>query len=300
MVKNVDPAILDSFAPLIPAEQLPEIESGEMFCLGALKEEGDACLPAGVLLFSVEDGISNGTEPATMIVLRWMYVAEEYRRQGFANELLDALSDVLEDSPADGVICDIPFDSEYDLAEAVLASWGFQFEVIDSNEMTVSKDDCRRQASSKYTEEELRIRANPEKPKGMVSVLDLPEETFKKAVRTAKEMEKGGFYDLISENREDYAGDMSYAIMRDDEISSILLAERLPDNDLHMVMLTGFSSDVARELLVLLQYAAVYYFTNYPEESKVHLNLGTERSMNLAKHLFPDKDPIQVRRGILY
>ena len=78
---------------------------------------------------------------------------------------------------ADGVICDIPFDSEYDLAEAVLASWGFQFEVIDSNEMTVSKDDCRRQASSKYTEEELRIRANPEKPKGMVSVLDLPEET---------------------------------------------------------------------------------------------------------------------------
>ena len=39
-------------------------------------------------------------------------------------------------------------------------------------------DACRRQASSKYTEEELRIRANPEKPKGMVSVLDLPEENL--------------------------------------------------------------------------------------------------------------------------
>ncbi|MCR4655185.1 MAG: hypothetical protein K5770_03015 [Lachnospiraceae bacterium] len=113
-------------------------------------------------------------------------------------------------------------------------------------------------------------------------------------------MEKTGFYDLISENREDYAGDMSYAIMHGDEISSLVLVERLPDNDLHMVMLTGFSADVAKELLKLMQYVAVYYFINYPEDTDVHLTLGTERSMNLAKHLFPDEDPIQVRRGFFY
>lgn len=300
MVKNVDPEILDSFAPLIPEEYIPELESGEMFCLSALKEEGNAHIPVGVLLFSVEDGITGGTEPATMIVIQWIYVAEEHREEGFANELIDALSDVLEDSPADGIICDIPFDSEYDLAEAVLASWGFQFGVVDTNEMIISKDDCRKQASSRYTEEELKIRANIEKMKGMVSVPDIPEETFKKSVHMAKEMEKSGVLDQISENRDDYAGDMSYAIMHGDEISSIMLTERYANNDLHVVLLTGFSADVAKELLFMLQYASAYYYLNYPEDSKVHLTVGTERSMNLAAHLFPDKAPIQVRRGFFY
>ena len=112
-----------------------------MFCLGALKEKGDACLPAGVPLFSVEDGISNGTEPATMIVLRWL-----------------------------------------------TASYAI-------SPLTVN---------------------------------------------------------------------MTYAIMRDDEISSILLAERLPDNDLHMVMLTGFSSDVARELLVSFLNSLLLSFQAFP------------------------------------
>ena len=300
MVKNVDPVILGSFVPLIPKEHIPELESGQMFCLGALKEEDGESVPVGVLLFSVEEGTTNGIEPATMIVLQWIYVAEEYRTQGFANELMDALSDVLDDSPAEGIICDIPLDSEYDLAEAFFASWGFQFEVVDTNEMIITKDDCRRQAASKYTEEELRIRVNSEKPKEMVSVFDIPREVFRETVQKAKEMEKSGSYDLISEDREDYAGDMSYAIMHGDEISSFVLVERLPDDDLHVVMLSGFGPDAARELLKLMQYTAIYYFENYPEETRIHLTLASERSVNLAVHLFPDIDSERARRGFFY
>ncbi|HAV00262.1 MAG TPA: hypothetical protein DCW47_03590 [Lachnospiraceae bacterium] len=300
MVKNVDAALIDRFVPLIPREYIDEVESGEMFCIGALKEDEEDMLPVGVLLFSADDGVINGTETATMIVISWLYVAEEHRMEGFANDMMEALSDLLEDSEAEGILCDVPFDSEFDLLEAFLTSWGFQFEVVDTQEMIISKDDCRRQGSSKYTEEELRILAHPEKPKGLVSILDIPQETFEEAVRSAKGMEKTGFYDLISENRDDYAGDVSYAIMHGDEISSLVLVERLPDNDLHMVLLRGFSADGAKELLKLMQYFAAYYFENYPEDTDVHLTLGTERSMNLAKYLFPDEDPIQVRRGFFY
>ena len=300
MIKNVDQKIRDDFASLIPDEYREEIEAGEVFCLGALKEDGDYDLPVGVLLFSVEEGVSDGTEASVMIVLRWFYVAEEYRRQGFANELMEALSDVLDDSPAEGIVCDVPFDSEYDLAEAFLISWGFQFEVTDTNEMIISKDDCRRQIRSKNREAELSLAAESEKPKGIIPVPDVPDEAFRQAVRRAKESERNGYYDLISENREDYAGDMSYAIMHGNEVSSLVLFERLNDSNLHMVMLTSFEQAAAKELLRLLHYTAVYYYLNYPEESKVHLTLGTERSMKLATHLFPDKDPIQVRRGFFY
>ena len=300
MIKNVDRTVLKSFAPLIPAEYIEDIESGEMFCLGALTEEGDLNLPVGTLLFSVEDGLTDGTDPATMIVLHWLYVAEEHREKGFANDLMEALSDVLEDSPAEGILCDLPLDSEYDLAEAFFVSWGFQFEVVDTQEMIISKDDCRRQATSKYTEEELRLLTNIEKPEEMLSVWDVPQESFQKAVRTAKEMENDGFYDLISEDREDYAGDMSYAIMRGNEVSALILVERHTDNDLYMILLTGFGTDAAKELLKLLRYAAAYYYMNYPEETEVHVRLGTKRSVNLVTRLFPDEDPVQVRRGIFY
>ena len=50
MVIHVEPAILDSFALLIPREHLSGLESGEMFCLGALKEEGDDQLPVDELI----------------------------------------------------------------------------------------------------------------------------------------------------------------------------------------------------------------------------------------------------------
>ena len=332
MIKNVDRTVLKSFAPLIPAEYIEDIESGEMFCLGALTEEEDFGLPAGVLVFSAEDGLTDGTDPATMIVLHWLYVAEEHREKGFANDLMEALSDVLEDSPAEGILCDLPLDSEYDLAEAFFVSWGFQFEVVDTQEMIISKDDCRRQATSKYTEEELRLLTNIEKPEEMLSVWDVPQESFQKAVRTAKEnIAKAGLADrievkqgdllhgtegkadvivaniladiiilLLPDNREDYAGDMSYAIMRGNEVTALMLVERHADNDLYMILLTGFGTDAAKELLKLLRYAAAYYYMNYPEETEVHVRLGTKRSVNLVTRLFPDEDPVQVRRGIFY
>lgn len=300
MVVNVDEKILDRFLPLIPAECQDEVQSGEWFCLGALSGEGEEKLPVGVLLFSAEDGMMNETEPATMLLLKWLYIAEEHRQKGFANELMDALSDILEDNPAEGILCDVPFDSEYDLLEAFLTSWGFQFEVTDTHEMIISKEDCRKQISSINKEEALSLATASEKPKGMLSLPEIPEKTFRKALRAAKEMEKSGYYDLLSENSEDYAGDMSYVFLHDDEISSMALFERLPDDNLHMVMLSASNPDGAKELLTLLHYAAGYYYLNYPEETKIRLTLGTQKSRNLATHLFPDKDPVMVRRGYFY
>ena len=122
---------LEKFMPLIPEEQHEYLKNEDWFCLGALSGNGsggddeDELIPSGVIVFSNEEGISFGKEPASVIEIKWLYVAERFRLKGVANELMQAFSGVTEDSPAEGVICDIPFDSEYDLAEAFFVSWGY-------------------------------------------------------------------------------------------------------------------------------------------------------------------------------
>ncbi len=289
---------LRQFLPLIPEEFQDEVISGEFLCLGALSgDERDEKTAAGVLLFSVENGLLYEEEQTVMIVLHWIYVADEYRQTGLANEMMDTLSDVLDDSLAEGIICDIPVDSEYDLAEAFFTSWGFEFRVVDSYEMIISKEDFRKKISTMDGEEVKKAAEDFDKPKGLVGIYDIEEEVFRKALQAMKEAEKNGYYDRVSENLDDYAGDMSFAIMHEGEISSMVLFSRGYNEDLYMVLLSSLSTKGAKELLGLLYYASGYYYMNYPEDVKVHLSLGIEKSRNLATHLFPGKDPVMVRRG---
>ncbi len=298
---------MDAFMPLIPDEMKEGVRSGEILCLGALAElQAEDDMPveekavAGVLLFSSEDGVSYGSDRVTMIELHWIYVSEEYRMKGIANELMQELSDILEDNPAEGIICDIPIDSRYDLAEDFFESWGFNFEVTGKNEMIITKDDCREEISPENKEEALKLASGPNRPVDMISVSDLSKEDFTAAIQAMKKAERSGYYDWLSENRDDYAGDMSYAVIHGSEVTSMALFERLKDGNLHMMMLESLSTKAAKELLMLLRYCAGYYYLNYPEKATVRLTLGIERSRELASHLFPDKDAELVRRGYYF
>ncbi len=298
---------MDAFLPLIPEDMKERVKSGEWFCLGALaeteeaaSEESDEKTAAGVLLFSSEEGVSYGDERSTMIEIHWLYVAENHRMEGLANELMQELSEILEDNPAEGIICDIPLGSEYDLAEDFFASWGFSFEVTELLEMTINKEDCRREVSPENKEQALRLASGPDRPVDLISISDLSDEEFTKVIREMKAEEKSGYYDRLPENRDDYAGDMSYAVVHGGEVSSIALFERLSNGDLHMVMLGTLTPRGAKELLMLLRYCAGYYYLNYPEDACVRFSLGIERSRKLAVHLFPDKEPVRVRRGFFF
>ena len=298
---------MDAFLPLIPEDMKGKVKSGEWFCIGALaepeenaSEESDVRTAAGVLLFSSEDGVSYGDERSTMIEIQWLYVIESQRMKGLANELMQELSDILEDNPAEGIICDIPLGSEYDLAEDFFASWGFSFEVTELLEMTITKEDCRREISPENKEQALRLASGPDRPVDLVSIADLSKEEFAKVIRAMKAEEKSGYYDRLPEDRDDYAGDMSYAVIHRGEVSSMALFERLSNGDLHMVMLGTLTQRGAKELLTLLRYCAGYYYLNYPENACVRFSLGIERSRNLAIHLFQDKEPVRVRRGYFF
>ena len=84
---------------------------------------------------------------------------------------MQSLSDILEDNPAEGIICDIPFGSEYDLAEDFFNSWGFDFEGTELREMVITKDDCRREISPENKEEVLKLTLGIERSRNLATHL---------------------------------------------------------------------------------------------------------------------------------
>ena len=112
MIISIKEKEREYFLPLVPEDMREAFRSGEWMGLGALSEpseeggdagEDSAAEACGIMLFSPEDGISIGGERSTMIILHWIYVADKYRQQGMADDLMNALADILEDNPADGI-----------------------------------------------------------------------------------------------------------------------------------------------------------------------------------------------------
>lgn len=291
---------LETFELLIPEDMREYVKTGEWFCLGALLKDsaGEEYTAAGVLLFSDEEGISGGEEELTVITLNWIYVTGECRNRGIGNALMQEFSEVLENIETGGIICDLPFDSEYDQAEAFLISWGFDFAVISGTEMIITKEDFRRRLLTLEEEKLKMMLEGYEEPEDICLIDELPEPVFEEALREIRDVYPLGYYDMLSENKADYDEEMSAAFLVNNQVSSMVLFERLPGGDPHMLLLAGVFSQKTRELFTLLTYAAGRYYRFYPEETSLRLTLNTEQSMNLAVRLFPEQEPRLIRRGV--
>ena len=295
------------FWPFIPSDMRSSVLDGDYFCLGALASDtGDddtankEMTAAGVLLFSVENGSLVDGEPSTMIKLQWIYVAKEYRRRGLANELMEALSDVLNDNPADGILCDIPYGDEYDFAEAFFTSWGFEFRVVDTNEMMITKEDCKRQSKGQSKEDAFNIEQDLKRPPFIIPVSQISKEIFSAAMKAAKAADKTGYYNNLSDNPGDYATDVSNVIMQGNEFTSMVLCEELEDGNLHMVISCDHSAKGEKDLIKLLYYSSLFYMRDYPDDTQVKISMGDRRCRSIASFFFPEVDPILVRRGFFH
>ncbi len=296
MVIKVDERTMESFAPLIPEALRDYAGSGDAFCLGAVLDE----TAAGVLVFSVNEGLDKNGDNCAMIELLWIYTAEGFRQRGVANELMEALSDLLDDNPSEGIICYIPSDGRYELAGSYLASWGFDFEDKDIPVMIITKEDCRAQVKDIDKVKAKNLAGDAARPEGLVTVSEIPKMKFRKAIKRMMEDEIPELVRSVSEDRDTYDADISFANVRDGEVSSVILFERRRDYELHLVALDALPDADSRELLNLLHYSAGLYYTQEPEETVVWFMLRNKKSMNLAKHIFPRKDVILVKRGFYY
>ncbi len=293
MVIKLDEKLADNFLPLIPMEVRDYLEEEEAFCLGSVRD-GTA---VGVLVFSVCDGIHASGTCVAMIEIRWICTAEDYRRQGVAGELMETLTEITEDIPDTVMVCDIPLEFGYDLAEDFFKSLGFEFVENDIPVMEITREDCRTQ--SRYADSENAI--NPEKfqnmPKGVVSIGEIPAVKFRRAIKKMLEDENFRYYKNLSVERDYYDKDTSFVILNENEISSMVLFRRLKTNKLDMVMLDAMPGTDPREMQKLLHYSAAHNYMEEPENVVARLTLWKDKSRNLAVYVFPHKEMIMTRRG---
>ncbi len=289
MVLWVNKKELEHFLPLIPPDLRGRVKNGQWFCLGAVSEPENVA--SGVMLFSSQDIINSAGEIIVLMQLHWIYVAEKFRKQGIGKELIKAFTDVCDDNPAEGIICQLPIDSEYDDAEAFLSSCGFSFKETGTNEMIVTKDDIEKAAKFNTSDDHV-------KNSNIKSVMELSDAEFTKALNRIKNEEKNIYSDSLSYEKEDYASDVSVVYISEGEVSSIVLFTPINDENLQLLALYSADKNGAGELLKLLDYAAEYFFRNYPSNSKVYITFCNEKSKKLADYVFPEKKTITLRAGL--
>ncbi|MCR5237435.1 MAG: GNAT family N-acetyltransferase [Lachnospiraceae bacterium] len=293
MVIKVDDTILDSFLPLIPEEVQDYTEESEIYCLGCVRDD----TAVGILIFSLSDGVNKSGDPEVIIMLYWLYTAEDYRKQGIAGELLKALFDIVRHSPDSVIICNIPMGLGYDQSVDFFASHGFELEANEIPVMEISKEDFREHKNETNQDKVPKSSADLDKPEGLVSLDTISKVKFRKTIKKMLEDEEFTYYYNLTDERDAYDKDLSYAIMKNDEVTSMVLFRRTRSDELHMVMLDAASNAEPREMLDLLRYSAGKYFLDKPDDLYVRLTLWKEKSRKLAEHIFPHKDVFRVRRG---
>ena len=291
---------LDGFLPLIPADMQEQVRSGEYFCLGALPDgtpDEKEKLCAGVLIFSAEDGLSYGQEILTMIRIRWIFVTESEREQGLGNELMEALADILQDNPAEGILVDVPFGSEYDLAEDFFSGWGFDFEVIADKELVISKEDAILRHGSMTKAKEL-VRGRLKNVHDDIRQLKvIPGDIFRKALNIMVSRSDTLYLINISDDPKDYDQEMSCAVMKDGKISTLILYDRVGEKELRQVLMSSLSDNAVQELMNLLVYCAALYYCKEPDDTVVRIVMDSPKMAELFDHVFIYSEPCLIRRG---
>ncbi len=291
---------LDGFLPLIPADMQEPVRNGDYFCLGALPdgpEDEKEKLCAGVLIFSAEDGLSFGQEILTMIRIQWIFVTESLRGQGLGNQLIEALADILQDNPAEGILVDVPFGPEYDLAEDFFSGWGFDFEVIAGREIVISKEDAvLRHGSMTKAKEVVRDRLK-DVHDDIRQLKAIPESEFRRALNVMVSRSDTLYHINISDDPKDYDQEMSSAVMKEGKISSMVLYDRPMEKELRQVLISSLSDNAGSELANLLSYCAALYYCREADDVVVKIEMDSPKMMEFFEHVFAYSEPNLIRRG---
>ena len=136
-VVTVDEKNRSLFEHMVAEEFFDPLNKEGRYVLGAIGEDEYGMYAAGVLSFEVIDDY-DGENRFLIGMLRWLYVAEEFRNRGAADALMEEYFRLLAHSGIELAICDLPFDTHYDELCIYLEGWGFSFSLTERFEMRMT------------------------------------------------------------------------------------------------------------------------------------------------------------------
>lgn len=274
-----------AFENLVPPELLYPPDTPGRYCLGALRQDGEGSTAAGVLVFEVVEDAGTGV-PVTAAVIRWLYVAQESRRLGMADALMEELYRVLNAAGVGYVRCDVPFPEEYNLLCAFLESWGLTFGLTDSYEITAAL--CRFASHPSFGQ----------KPQTAFvrRVGDLEDALWRTVVGKAEKCE--GRPPELATDKEAYDNDVSCAWVDGRMVTALFLVRRDGGGRLIPVLLRNFGEGGAQSIYALLCFAMHTAMEKYGPDVPVHVECLTKEAADLIAYFFPGAQPPLVRRGV--
>ena len=291
IITNITSENSEAYEQLMPEDMYMELADASHFALGAVVQEtagtdhtadSRSGLAAGILLYDLIE--EEGEIP--YVLLKWIYVAQDFRNKGAANALMEKFYAILNEAGLTNVVCEIPTSPDDDLLCFFLEAWGFSFTYRKRYELTLSLEEMLEYP---FFEDPISLKAV--KPIRVMSRTQIKQELSRLAAsdRQAKKLLQPEGWDRIDT-------DISCGTEEAGTIRGIFLVRRRFSRTLEPLFLHG-SRENRSDIAGMLQYAAIQAVCKYPLDTLVHITCRNMAFASLIEALFPDQEPYVVRHG---
>jgi hypothetical protein len=194
---------------------------------------------------------------------------------------------VLDRSGIEHVICDIPMPGEYNELCAYLESWGFLFNLTDVYKVEITLGELLHKPfmAKESTSDVL--------PLSMLS-----EKEFTRYFNQIMRKSDVPISLKLDRNKDYYDKNVSCCIRTKDKVSALLLVHVSAREILEVEYLGALNGEV-KDIVKLVLYAAHAAAPRYKEDISLEYMCRSETSCNVTNKLFPEIQPLLVRRGYL-
>lgn len=277
---------MGAFRHMAP-QQLWEPDKKGYFYLGALEDVPGTDLSAavGCLIFRVQyDMVEN--RMLHVAVLKWLYVEEDHRKNGFASELLKEWRRIMSESELDAASLRLRTD-QVEL-RACLEKNEFVFE-------SQTEQICRMPLASACK----KVRQTSDVPIPVSRLCEIREQTLVEAlVRLGRQSEKLRASGYLLARKDAYEQELSCGTMEGGNLRTILLMQKPSDIELRIVAFRSFVPNGNKELLALLKTAFLHAEQSCSADVWLEFYCPDAQMQEVAKRLSEDCECYELCRGV--
>ncbi len=257
------------FEPLMPKEEWERAD----LVLGAI-EEGTAC---GILAVS--------EEAESTLSLRYLYVAEDYRRRGMASELLSVLHEIGRRQGIDMTICQYALTKEQEDLDLCLSKNLFTLDEIQSPVYRTTFSDLSPKYFGKKPDENTLKKA-------VVPLSEVTAKTWNQFTKKLEHLQEDKEMTTELEVKYMYDPEASFLLIKKGEPAGCILFEQL-EEDFLLSYFCVFKDASPVDMMHLFQASYENLKTRCSASSSIYINALTEATEKLVKNLTDQKAVLQ-------
>ena len=273
------------FEKMAPEEFFDPLDKEGHFVLGAIGEDEEGWYAAGVIIFDVAvGGIDEGIIMAGF--LKWLYVGSEFRDRGAADTLMQEMFRLLAGAGIEVVLCDLPIDMEYVEFSGYLERWGFDFDLVDVDEVRVPLEKMmdKHEIWGQPSENVISFRKAP---------VELLQNGADKAIRL-----KNIAPDLEEKVRL-CDKEISCMTVENNRAVGMTVVNRLAEKVLEITFLRTFPND-PKHMVDMIYFISGKMQKKYGPETEIRFASRNETTVKVIERLLPDVKPLLVYRGVSF